>query len=105
MTYTKRVFQLKTLLPFFLPLMLRHRCLLSLPLLFLQEVVRNCLFSLQKNHVLHFDLVFPFVVMTNVSLNAMLLHLPLVHCHQLKPCSIAQLPLSSHSRNDFEGIS
>ena len=42
--------------------------------------------------------------MTNVGLKAKLLHLPLVHCHHLKPCNIAQLPLSSHPQIDFEEI-
>ena len=51
-----------------------------------------------------FNLIFPSEVMTNVGLKAKLLHLPLVHCHQLKPCNIAQFPLSSHPQNDFEEI-
>ena len=46
-------------------------------------------FPLEASFFFYFGLNFPFVVMKNVGLKAKLLHLPLVHCHQLKPCNIA----------------
>ena len=51
-----------------------------------------------------FWLNFSFCGMANVGLKAKLLHLPLVLCHQLKPCNIAQLLLSYHPQIDFEEI-